>query len=285
MLKISKATNYRNFGYLPRPNNFAYNLYASLFGNPNIIKRLQAPDIMSALQLSKNDTVLDFGCASGFFTVEIAKGAKMTHGIDIDPLVKGHVVPPTLANKLEFLHADGRTLPFENGKFDKILASEVLGVIPDRDSFMLEIRRMLKPGGALVVCNGAGHPAIADLFERKGFRYRMLKAVSPNFPESYEDYLRKISAIFGTETPAFLTVEDITELGKRHSFAVEHVVNTPRAAYGSYISWLQFLGFVFLNKPIVRIGFIPHYCLFSLFGLNGKKGHPAGIVMRLRHQA
>lgn len=284
MLPVSSNINYRNFGYLPRPGKLLYNVYASLFGNPNIVKRLQAPDIIDALELEGDDVALDFGCASGFFTVEIAKRAKKAVGIDIDPVVKGHVVPESLSGKLEFIHADGRTLPFGSDTFDKILASEVLGVIPDRDAFMVEIRRLLKSGGALVVCNGAGHPAIANFLARKGLGYRLLKSVAPHFPAGYDDYLRKISVIFGTETPAFLTAKDIEDLGGRHNFKVEHTVHTPRAAYGAYLSWLQFLGFVFLRKPIVRIGFVPHYFLFSLFGLNGGKGHPAGIVMRLRLQ-
>ena len=47
------------------------------------------------------------------------------------------------------VNADGTRLPFADGTFDRIIASEVLEHIPDDDAAAAELFRVLKPGGTL----------------------------------------------------------------------------------------------------------------------------------------
>jgi ubiquinone/menaquinone biosynthesis C-methylase UbiE len=60
-------------------------------------------------------------------------------------------VVPTLAD------ASGR-LPYEDSSFDAAYLSSVLGEIPDREGTLLELRRVLRPGGRLVVAEVALDP-------------------------------------------------------------------------------------------------------------------------------
>lgn len=46
---------------------------------------------------------------------------------------------------------DGRALPFADGNFDHVLCVEVLEHVPDPVSFLLDLKRVLRSGGSLVL--------------------------------------------------------------------------------------------------------------------------------------
>ena len=79
MFEVNKKINYRNFGYLPE-GSFFKDLFGKAFGYRNLFKRLQARDIIERLAIQPDETVLDFGCGNGHFTVEMAKQAKKAYG-------------------------------------------------------------------------------------------------------------------------------------------------------------------------------------------------------------
>ena len=53
---------------------------------------------------------------------------------------------------------DATDLPFEDGSVDAIVLTAVLGEIPDRAAALAEVRRVLRPGGRLVVGELFGDP-------------------------------------------------------------------------------------------------------------------------------
>ena len=55
-------------------------------------------------------------------------------------------------------HGDATDLPYEEASMDGVTLIAVLGEIPDRAAALLEIRRVLKPGGRLVVGELCGDP-------------------------------------------------------------------------------------------------------------------------------
>ncbi len=177
-IHCSKRVHYWNFGFIPS-GSLRHDLRGKLFGHPNLLKRLQAREIMSALHLQPSDTALDLGCGAGFFTVEMAKMAQKAYGIDINPYVKAIQVPPALRGRLEYIQVSAERLPFAEEHFDKVLASEVLPMIPDPNRFLEEIRRVLKSGGRLLIANGAGHPNIEEAYRRRPLFFQWLKKAIP----------------------------------------------------------------------------------------------------------
>lgn len=95
--------------------------------------------------------VLDLGCATGHFTVRIdkhLKKAKVT-GVDVykpfvDYLKKKYP-------KIECFLADAHDLPFENKSFDTVVVSEVLDHVVKPKKVLSEVRRVLRPGGSMIV--------------------------------------------------------------------------------------------------------------------------------------
>lgn len=95
---------------------------------------------------------LDCGCAEGFYSVALAeRGAESVVGVDVIPeRVEAAEELPHPAN-VSFELASAETLPFDDGSFDGALVNEVLEHVTDERSSLLELARVLRPGGHLAL--------------------------------------------------------------------------------------------------------------------------------------
>jgi ubiquinone/menaquinone biosynthesis C-methylase UbiE len=107
--------------------------------------------------------VLDAGCGSGALTAALRdRGAAVT-GIDSSASMLA-IARRRLGEDVPLGVVDLRNpLPFGNEVFDDIVASLVLHYLQDWGPTLAEFRRVLKPGGRLIV--SVEHPVIAYLFE------------------------------------------------------------------------------------------------------------------------
>jgi ubiquinone/menaquinone biosynthesis C-methylase UbiE len=274
----SASVTYRSFGFIPS-GSFRADIAGRLFGARNLFKRLQARDIMGALDIQPGERVLDFGCGSGYFTIEMAKLAGKACGIDVNSQIASIAIPPALEGRLEYRVVEGRRLPFPDAHFDRVLASEILPMIPDPVEFLVEIRRVLRPGGRLVVVNGAGHPAIRSAYRAPGPWLRLLARLYPQrMPPSYEEYCRILQSSFGTGQRGFLDRRDVCGLLERAGFAVAAVGYSPGYLAGSYISWSQFVLYLRTGKTLSQGNFLLKYCLLSLLGAFDRRRHEGGLL-------
>jgi ubiquinone/menaquinone biosynthesis C-methylase UbiE len=277
LLDIDDRVNYWSFGYLPIGS--IRDTGRKLFGHGNLLKRLQAKDIMKALNIQPEDLLLDFGCGNGYMTVEMAKLAKKAYGIDIVDYIKTIQIPESLKGRLEFIKTSGTTLPFQDNFFDKILASEVLPMIPDPMEFLFEIRRILKPQGRLVIVNGGGHPTIRKAFNKSSLLLKMLKKIFPErMPSSYEEYCTILQHSFNTAQRGFLTEENLQDLLSKSGFGTKRVEYTPGYFAGAFISWSQFLLYLRNGKTISQRGFFLKYIMLTLLRIFEKKKYSGGIL-------
>ena len=62
--------------------------------------------------------------------------------------------------RIPYENIDIRSIPFEDARFDAVIANHMLYHVPDRPSAIQEIHRVLKPGGKFVAAtNGQNHMA------------------------------------------------------------------------------------------------------------------------------
>jgi ubiquinone/menaquinone biosynthesis C-methylase UbiE len=280
MINPSSNPSYLGFGYLPS-GHWRADWRPRLFGAPNLMKRLQVFDILRALDVQPTDTVLDVGCASGYITVELAKLAKTAVGIDVLPDIEARPVPAPLAGRLVFKRASGAALPFPDNSFDRILASEVLPMLPDPRAFMPEIARVLKPGGALVVVNGLGPLPISDAYDADSPRLRALRARYPQrFPSSYDDYVRTLQRLFGTSQTRFLSESEIAAIVTSGGFRIVERSGSPRAAGGDWIAWEQFRLYLDKGEVLPAQNFFLRFLWLSLRSLFDRRDYRGGLILR-----
>ncbi len=113
------------------------------------------------LGVRPGDRVLDMGCGAGRHAFEIYR-----RGADVVALDRNVAELETVAQTFAAMRegaevptgaravtraGDALALPFDDGEFDHVIASEVLEHIPDDVAAIGELRRVLKPGGTIAV--------------------------------------------------------------------------------------------------------------------------------------
>jgi SAM-dependent methyltransferase len=101
---------------------------------------------------------LDVGCGFGgtLHWLDARRRDSRLVGLNIDPRqiarAKARVVPSAdRGNRFEWVVGDACALPFPDESFDAISAVECIFHFPSRDRFFAEARRVLRPGGRLVL--------------------------------------------------------------------------------------------------------------------------------------
>jgi 2-polyprenyl-3-methyl-5-hydroxy-6-metoxy-1,4-benzoquinol methylase len=105
-------------------------------------------------ELRWNDRVLDLGCGAGYFSALAAASGAIVTGADVaqEALRRAHAANPGI--HFELVPFDG-LLPFDDTSFDLVWASEVIEHVADTANWLSEVRRVLVPGGAVVITTPA----------------------------------------------------------------------------------------------------------------------------------
>jgi SAM-dependent methyltransferase len=113
------------------------------------------------LGVRPGDLLLDLGCGFGRHAFEAARRGATVVALDyaeselkevrntFEAMAKtGEVALSSLAGTVQ---GDATRLPFADGAFDRVIASEVLEHVPDDVAAMGELARVLRPGGTMAV--------------------------------------------------------------------------------------------------------------------------------------
>ena len=106
-------------------------------------------------EVRSGDRVLDLGCGSGTFTaVAAAAGAASVIGAEVAAaaVLRARTAHPELDFRL--VPIDG-PLPLEDAQADLVWCSEVIEHIADTGAWLSEVRRVLAPGGRLLLTTPA----------------------------------------------------------------------------------------------------------------------------------
>jgi ubiquinone/menaquinone biosynthesis C-methylase UbiE len=122
---------------------------------------------------------LDIGTGTGQLAVYLARAGFSVTGIDLSPrmisLARRYALAQDL--KIDYQTGDAEKLEFEDNRFDVVVSRNLLWTLPHPGKALEEWRRVMKPGGVLVVSDGFWmnytwkrlHHLVFYLFKR-GFR-------------------------------------------------------------------------------------------------------------------
>jgi SAM-dependent methyltransferase len=126
------------------------------------------------LDLAPGERVLEVGPGTGYYSLDVARQVAPVGRLDVldlqqsmlDELMR-RAVDREISNIVPIV-GDARDLPFPDATFDAAYLVATLGEIPDRDRALRDLRRVLKPGGRLVVGEGQPDPHMLTIDDLRG---------------------------------------------------------------------------------------------------------------------
>ena len=202
--------------------------------------KLEKELVFSVIDVDAGEAALDVGCGTGSYTIELAKLGADVVGIDSseEMLAWARIKAQKADIEASFMAADATNLPFPDSSFDTVISNGLLCFLKEPEKALIEMRRVLKPGGRLVVgvlnrwspwaffrrikglfkdtiynqAHFISPPELEGLLKRAGFDVKDVKTCLFFFPINNKVYL-KIAAPFERldravipKTGAFLAV-------------------------------------------------------------------------------
>jgi SAM-dependent methyltransferase len=140
--------------YRRKTTPFPYSLRWALAKEPPYLKRER---LCQFLAPNPGERILELGPGTGMFSVPVAKLLEPGGTLDvfdIQQVMLDHTLRVAAEQNIGNIVAtqgDARRLPYPDDTFDAAFMVTVLGEIPDQEAALGELRRVLKPGGRLVI--------------------------------------------------------------------------------------------------------------------------------------
>lgn len=104
-----------------------------------------------AREFCRGKDVLDVASGEGYGSALLGQVARSVVGVEIAPEVVFHAASAYRYPNLRFLAGDARNLPLRGAAVDVVVSFETIEHFLEHDRFLQEVRRVLRPGGLLIV--------------------------------------------------------------------------------------------------------------------------------------
>lgn len=99
--------------------------------------------------LNREMHVLELACGTGQLSYPLSGRVRLWEATDFSKAMIAEAKKRTTSRKLRFSVQDATALPYASESFDAVVISNALHIMPHPEKALSEIRRVLKPGGAL----------------------------------------------------------------------------------------------------------------------------------------
>ena len=104
-----------------------------------------------SMAFARGKSVLDIACGEGYGSALLAQVANLVIGVDIDPVTIKHARHCYYNQNLKFLVGSCESIPLPNNSVEIVTSFETIEHHDKHEEMMLEIKRVIKPGGLLVI--------------------------------------------------------------------------------------------------------------------------------------
>ncbi len=114
------------------------------------------------------DDLLEIGAGPGLTTDVLRRHAARVTAVELDADLAAQLAARLAGTNVEVIAADATSLPLPGGRFSSAACLTMLHHIPSaglQDAALAELRRVLRPGGVLVGCDGLDTPDRRRLHE------------------------------------------------------------------------------------------------------------------------
>jgi 2-polyprenyl-3-methyl-5-hydroxy-6-metoxy-1,4-benzoquinol methylase len=95
--------------------------------------------------------VLDVASGEGYGSALLAQTAGRVIGVEVDPVTVEHASSTYQHSNLQYVQGDAVCLPLDAGSVDVVVSFETLEHFFDQEAFLKEVKRVLTPGGFLLI--------------------------------------------------------------------------------------------------------------------------------------
>lgn len=158
---------------------------------------LSPGQLIKRLELTKDSTVLEVGSGPGYFSVGVAgvltTGRFVLADIQKEMLDYAHkrMIRKGFKNA-EYYLCNGTAFEFPDNTFDRIFLVTVIGEVENKDEYLREFNRILKPEGILSISELAGDPDKLSIDEVQklagdvGFEFYKLYGTKRNYTINFK---------------------------------------------------------------------------------------------------
>src|ERR1035441_3455383 len=133
-----------------------------------------AGGLLEWLEAQTGERILDLGCGDGQLTARVALSGANVVGLDASP----QMAAGARSRGIAVDEGSAESLPYPDASFDAVFSNAALHWVRDQDAMLLEVHRVLKPGGRFVAeMGGQGNiaairVALRAVLARNGFADR-----------------------------------------------------------------------------------------------------------------
>jgi ubiquinone biosynthesis O-methyltransferase len=173
----------KNYNYNEEPGNIDEAAYKSKIGVQRLWQR-EKVDWLVANVPQGCKRLLDIGCGSGVVSRKCANVVKEVYGCDISQNAIDYATKKATAEgikNVKFRKCAAERLPFKDNYFDVVIASELIEHLKDPGVFLMEIKRVLKKRGYVIITTpnySSLWPIVEVLWSKSGGRNLINQHVS-----------------------------------------------------------------------------------------------------------
>lgn len=127
--------------------------YDQWFETPigSLVKQYESALLLEMLCPLPGETILDVGCGSGIFTLDVINQKVKITGVDMSEPMLRNAVKKIPAHSFAGVCADMCALPFADNSFDKAFSMTAIEFVIDAKQAVAELDRVTRKGGIVVL--------------------------------------------------------------------------------------------------------------------------------------